>query len=238
MKKLAIVTGMILAMIFYTAIICHSQESVIHACYQQNTGQLRYVTGPSDCKNKEVHISWPRFDLTPELCQLYCLTDKDYPPTIDEACETLYSRHKLVFISSWATDGAFGGLIVADAKCNELAEAAGWEGTFKAWLSDSQHAAVARMNPSCARYVDAEGTVIANGTGALEGKLKDIKVDEQHNKPFFSSAWVGEIGQSGYNCVDWTSDSLGDFGRVSTGGMPVSCHGSVPFNPRIICVQQ
>lgn len=72
MKKIALVMGMILAVVFYMAIICHSQETVIHACYQQNTGSLRYVTSPSECKKQEVHISWPKFDLTPELCRLYC----------------------------------------------------------------------------------------------------------------------------------------------------------------------
>lgn len=53
---------------------------------------------------------------------------------------------RLIFVTSNSYDGNLGGLAGADGKCNEMAQAAGYKGTFKAWLSSAWgEAAVSRM---------------------------------------------------------------------------------------------
>jgi hypothetical protein len=54
-----------------------------------------------------------------------------------------YAKYKLpltfkqVFVTSTTHDGNLGGIAGADKICNDCASAAGLEGTFKAWLGDS-----------------------------------------------------------------------------------------------------
>ena len=42
------------------ALAADTQESsdLIHGCYQKNSGNLRIVNGPSECRSGEVPISW------------------------------------------------------------------------------------------------------------------------------------------------------------------------------------
>lgn len=57
MKKIIVVTIILVVALLATGIPCYS-EVLIYGCYQQGTGQLRIVTGPSECKATEVSISW------------------------------------------------------------------------------------------------------------------------------------------------------------------------------------
>lgn len=58
MKKVAVVTVMILAALMITALPCKANENVIYGCYHQPKGELRIVTNLDQCKANEVPIFW------------------------------------------------------------------------------------------------------------------------------------------------------------------------------------
>lgn len=59
MKKLSVVTVMILAILVVAGFPCYGQGNpIIYGCYQKNNGQLRVVTDSNSCKNSEIPISW------------------------------------------------------------------------------------------------------------------------------------------------------------------------------------
>jgi hypothetical protein len=56
MRRMTVVTGLILAMLVIMVLPCSGQ--VINACYRSNNGQLRIVSDPTECRSSEVAISW------------------------------------------------------------------------------------------------------------------------------------------------------------------------------------
>ncbi|HKS26254.1 MAG TPA: hypothetical protein VJS44_00470 [Pyrinomonadaceae bacterium] len=48
------------SLLLITAIAAEAQTGgdIIYACYQKNSGDLRKVSGPGQCKNSEIQISW------------------------------------------------------------------------------------------------------------------------------------------------------------------------------------
>lgn len=59
MKKLSVVTVMILAILVVSGFPCYGQGNpIIYGCYQKNNGQLRVVTDSNSCRNSEIPISW------------------------------------------------------------------------------------------------------------------------------------------------------------------------------------
>jgi Protein of unknown function (DUF1554) len=123
---------------------------------------------------------------------------------------------RTVFVSSALYTGALGGLTGADSKCQVLADAAGLDGTFKAWLSDSTVQAVARLTHSADAYVRPDGVHIASSWADLvDGTIQNpINVDER-GQVVPGAAWVELEGDvwtgttdSGAalptHCKDWT----------------------------------
>lgn len=58
MKKLTIVVGTILAILFVFGINCYAQGNVIYGCYHKHEGWLRIVRNANACRHFEIPISW------------------------------------------------------------------------------------------------------------------------------------------------------------------------------------
>ena len=134
---------------------------------------------------------------------------------------------KVVFITSDSYTGNMGGIIGADAICQNLADLAGVAGIFRAWLSDSTGVSPAsRFVRSLGPYVRTDGEVIANNWADLtDGEIAvPINIDENgFSPPTFRSdaspwhtwsatrpdgtpwhsSWPAAPPQGEY-CEDWT----------------------------------
>ncbi len=128
---------------------------------------------------------------------------------------------KRAFVTSQAHGGSFtGGLVGADAFCNDLADAAGLEGYFLAWLSTRGNWPAAAYLPGNA-YVMPDGTVIADTLAQLlDGDLAAPLDVTEHGEPqfdgpppacgdVFAPVWsnTSALGEAalGPSCMDWTS---------------------------------
>ena len=61
MKKFILLAALALSLGLLHAIPARAQttnSNTIYACYHRNTGDLRKVSGPRQCKNSEIEISW------------------------------------------------------------------------------------------------------------------------------------------------------------------------------------
>jgi hypothetical protein len=120
------------------------------------------------------------------------------------------------FITSTVQKGDFGGLAVADAVCQERAEAAGLpEGTYLAWLSDSNDSPSTRFTQATVPYVLVNGTQIAdNWTDLTDGTI-DSALNRNENGDNVSNsnnahrrARTGTRANGtphGRRCSDWTA---------------------------------
>lgn len=132
---------------------------------------------------------------------------------------------KTIFITSQAFNGNLGGLAGADAKCQQLADAAELDGTFKAWLSDSTTDARDRLTQATVPYRLVDGTTVANDfTDLTDGSLAaPINRNEQN----------GTVGER-----PWTgTNSAGEACFQASGG---TCNLTVPDPvgggiPRLAC---
>ena len=163
---------------------------------------------------------------------------------------------KYVFVTSDSYSGNLGGLSGADTKCQALAQAAGLDGTFKAWLSDSSGASPStRFSNSTDAYVKVDGAVVANDyTDLVSGNLRsEINLDQNGNAVNDSYVWSntksdGTVQGSNpgtHSCNDWTA-SGSVYGFVShTTRRSVSPDWSYEGNPscdfpdvRLYCFEQ
>jgi hypothetical protein len=129
---------------------------------------------------------------------------------------------RVIFHTSTVHTGDLGGLSGADATCNSLASAAGLEGTFQAWLSDSTQSPSTRESQAGAPYVqsdhvskiaddwadltdgDIDGAVGRDETGVGAGGTQFVWTDVLA---------VGAGQETSNHCVDWTSEAAGIGGR-------------------------
>ncbi|MBX3216958.1 MAG: hypothetical protein KF850_33305 [Labilithrix sp.] len=151
---------------------------------------------------------------------------------------------KRVFISSTTVAGNLGGLAGADARCNELAEAAGLEGTFVAWLS--------------AAGADARDRVGGPGPWLLVGTSAVAVTRAQLTQPPITRAidrtetgeeaagivWTGTTASGvhgGETCSAWrrTLGGIGGTGdaRTSTAAWTAASTSSCSFARRLYCFQ-
>lgn len=135
---------------------------------------------------------------SPELCNGM---DDDCNGAIDDGIVCV----RRVFVTSQVYTGDLGGLSGADAKCQALADAAGLDGTFKAWLSDGTISARDRLSHAGAPYVLVDGvTVVAKNWAQLVdthfGEPLDHAIDRTESMGPASS----EGGQCGSHPAVWT----------------------------------
>ena len=133
---------------------------------------------------------------------------------------------KLVFISSGTYSGNFGGLAGADAKCKELADAAGLpDSTYRAWLSDATGSPSTRFTQSQGTYVLTNGSVVASSYADLtsgDRLLVAIDVDQNGADTGEERVWTGTNrfgtpilnmeNEPDSNCSDWTSTGALTYG--------------------------
>jgi hypothetical protein len=133
-----------------------------------------------------------------------------------------------VFVTSKQYSGDLGGLAGADQKCQDSANAANLEGTWKAWLSDNNASASGRINHFNFPFKRLDGITIANDWADLtDGSIQaPINLTEAGTTvvrdPFndTSKIWTGTnangtTNTDGNNCQGWTS-SAGFSGSIGT----------------------
>jgi hypothetical protein len=169
-----------------------------------------------------------------------------------------------VFITSSTHDtGDLGGLAGADAICQNLAEAAGLPGIYRAWLSDDTAWPANRFSntKSTGPYVLVNGTLIATDWADLTDGTIAAPIDVTERRTRLgtrvprSSVWTntsrdGTVG--GFfdiaHCLRWTHDTAEDFGntgrndRTDAGWTAFSfsaCDGAPTDLPhRLYCFEQ
>ena len=116
--------------------------------------------------------------------------------------KTELPSERIVFVTSATYNANLGGLSGADSKCQELANAAGLSGNFKAWLSVAGINAKDRICVGTdLPFKKVNGVKVAdNCADLLDGTLDSpINIDEWGNTvPSDSEVWTG-TDQSGYD---------------------------------------
>ena len=117
------------------------------------------------------------------------------------------------FVTSQTYSGNLGGVAGADAQCQQLAEAVGLSGQYKAWLSDGTSSPATTFARSTGPYVRTDGTQIAaNWDDLIDGDL-DVALDRdeyQNVPPNNPGPWTGTNSDGTSetpNCAAWTDAS-------------------------------
>ncbi|WAS97360.1 DUF4215 domain-containing protein [Nannocystis punicea] len=128
-------------------------------------------------------------------------------------CENCVRTYMRVFVSSVAVKADLKGLAGADEKCQQLANDAGLEGRFIAWLSADGVSAAARLEHSTLPYKRVDGALVANSWNDLVDMLPHLNaldIDEYGDKE--------GVGEECNTCPVWTATSpLG-------AGLPANCN--------------
>ena len=125
-----------------------------------------------------------------------------------------------VFLTSTTSNGNLGGLDEADSRCQQLADAEGLGGTFRAWLADETGSPATRFLKSPDPYVRIDGERVAdNWNDLIDGSIQNpINVTEK-GEPTTDTKWVwsntnpdgtarARVGGGG-DCQNWTSETGG-----------------------------
>lgn len=136
---------------------------------------------------------------------------------------------KRIFKTGTQYNGNLGGLAGADQKCQIKANAASLGGVWRAWLSDGNSSASARLNHFNGPYILLDRSVVAdNWTDLTDNTLKrNINITELGNSDnYWTSVWTGTdpFGNStSKNCLNWTTSwGWPYFGGVGSGGSTLS----------------
>ena len=143
----------------------------------------------------------------------------DANPVDDDGCNSQCGRDRVVFVTDAVYSGdQLGGLAGADAICRSAAQKAGLANplTFKAWLSDRDTDAVARLFHGKGRYLRVDGQLVAaDFDDLLDGQLANPIQITQTEQVYKNGVWTGTrpdgthaIGAD--HCKDWTIADLFD----------------------------
>jgi hypothetical protein len=178
-----------------------------------------------------------------------------------DTCRSLCAAdaHRLVFVTSQIyVGGMIGGLDGADRLCQERAAIAHFNGTFRAWLSDSTGSPSTRMVHGIGKYSTPDGVPIAKGwEDMILGQLiHSIHVDEFgqfhgggagcHMEP---TAWTGTNtdgtlytgGTLGNTCGNWddlTSDGMVGNTNGSALAWSLDCNVPCDLATALYCFEQ
>lgn len=156
-----------------------------------------------------------------------------------------------VFITSISYRGNLGGLIGADAKCQERASAGRLGGTWKAWLSDNNISASSRLLHNIGEYKLLTGEVVAsNWEDLTDGTLNaKINIDELRQVKGFNDTFIwtntkfdGSV-RAQSSCDNWSSNSapeggfMGHADSISKGWTESSQRGC-NVETALICFEQ
>ena len=143
-------------------------------------------------------------------------------------------EERWVFVSSEGYQGDLGqgvnpvgnlkGLLLADARCQGLAEAVMLPGTYKAWLSDGTGSPSTRFDKRFTGYYRLAldpYLVVATGWAGLTGMLENaIDIDEKGgmvDSLVWTNTTVAGEKASDLHCMGWTSKAAG-MGNTTTAG--------------------
>jgi len=143
----------------------------------------------------------------------------DANPVDDDGCNSQCGRDRVVFVTDAVYSGdQLGGLAGADAICRSAAQKAGLANplTFKAWLSDRDTDAVARLFHGKGRYLRVDDQLVAaDFDDLLDGQLANPIMITQTEQVYKNGVWTGTrpdgthaIGAD--HCKDWTIADLFD----------------------------
>lgn len=159
--------------------------------------------------------------------------------------------HRIVFVTSVIYDpGTLQGVEGGDSACQTLADAAGLEGRFLAWLSDATQSPSTRfVRSETDPYVLVDGTQIAsNWSTLIDGDLDAPIGLYQTGEPHVGSSltWTrtltsGEVADD--TCNSWTTSSANVYGKPGSNSQAGSewteVRSSTCDNPgHLYCFQQ
>jgi hypothetical protein len=142
----------------------------------------------------------------------------------DSATITNCPGAKCVFVSSQTFDGNLGDIGGADGKCQSLASAVGLQGTYRAWISDSNGSVLQRFTMSTIPYHLVDGTLVANNwTDLTSGALRHaISLTETGGPPPATTVssghdvWTDTTSGAGLNVI---SEGCGDWNNAGATGV-------------------
>jgi hypothetical protein len=135
---------------------------------------------------------------------------------------------KLVFATSSAVRGDFGGLTGGDSLCQQLADQAALAGTYRAWVSTASGSPSTRFTRATVPYVRTDGARVAANYTALIGVAgleNPINLDQRGVAVTYTNTWTSTKDNGTYHtgtgsafgdCTSWTVTSgNGVYGRVT-----------------------
>jgi hypothetical protein len=175
--------------------------------------------------------------LTKGTTVYYRLCARNAYGTVQGQVKACYHYANVVFVTSekgtgdlgsWTEAGGNTGIGAGDAICQTLADGAGLQGEFKAWLSDSTTAAKDRLARSAESYVRVDGVRVADNWSdftAAPYLENPISINEQGLTLEYLQAWTGTRvdGSQGYGifgnaCLDWESGNPASVDTAAVGG--------------------
>lgn len=134
------------------------------------------------------------------------------------------SAFKKVFVTSQTYNGNLGGVSGADSKCQARANAAGLDGTYRAWITGSNSDLSPTNRFERNDYLDSlpyylvNGERVANNWAGLSSTLQhSINVDERGRGTgggrVWTNTWRSGSRRGNYHCIDWSSSNGSPFGR-------------------------
>ncbi|MBX3209093.1 MAG: hypothetical protein KF764_28935 [Labilithrix sp.] len=125
---------------------------------------------------------------------------------------------KRVFVTSTAFTGDLGGLAGADAKCAELAKAAGLAGTFVAWLSAAGSHAKDRVTGDGPWLLVGQSDVAVTKAQLTSAPISRALRRNESGAVVMGLVWTGTFptgNSAGEDCDGWTGvGGIGGGGRV------------------------
>jgi hypothetical protein len=132
-----------------------------------------------------------------------------------------------VFQTSTTYFGDLGGVAGADHKCSDVAAAAGFTGTYRAWISTSTENAIDRISGNGPWVSTANPSVVVFKNHAALAVGSQAPIVDENGKTYGGSQWTGSRTDGtvsvGHTCSDWTTKAAGCGG---TGG-PTPPQGAV-----------
>lgn len=172
-----------------------------------------------------------------------------------DGCGKCLRDAAFVFVTSKVYPGKFGGLAAGDIECQLLAGAAKLPGTYKAWLSDDDNAALTRIDPLSLPYIRPDGKLVADTYAKifvqptqLQAPISVTELKEELDmgtKCMAGGAWTGTVaaGTPGLmaNCLGWLADGLnkglaGNIGSTD-GGWTEACSLGCVDKARLYCFE-
>ena len=175
--------------------------------------------------------------LTPGTLYYYRLCARNADGTAEGEVNACYHYANVVFVTSARATGNLGswmeasgktGIEAGDAICQKLADDAGLQGEFMAWLSDSSIAAEDRLARSAESYLRVDGVRVAENWSDLTTppylenpiSINERGLSNAQLLVFTGTRVDGTAALWGNTCDDWGSDDQAHETTVGSSGHP------------------